>query len=160
MRINLDCSLKQKCFSLLLILCSFLYLTTKEALAMMPTVKLGNEEVKLEVAQTDAEIQQGLMYRTALPETQGMVFLFNPPRPVAFWMYHCFINLDMVFIKDGKIIKISHDVPPCKSTDPNQCPRYPSEGEVEVSHVIELAGGFCERHGVKEGDSVTFNLPK
>ena len=124
----------------------------------MPTVKLGNEEVKLEVASTDQEIAQGLMYRTALPETQGMVFLFNPPRKVAFWMYHCFINLDMLFVKDGKIVKISHDVPPCKSTNPDECPRYPQEGEIEVSEVIEVSGGFAERHGVKEGDSVNFQF--
>jgi uncharacterized membrane protein (UPF0127 family) len=131
-----------------------------QGLAMMPTVKLGDQDVKLEVAQTDKEIQQGLMFRTSLPETQGMVFLFKPPRPVAFWMYNCFINLDMLFVKDGKIVKISHDVPPCKSTNPDECPRYPSEGTVEVSEVIEVAGGYCKRHGVKEGDTVNFDFSK
>jgi uncharacterized membrane protein (UPF0127 family) len=134
--------------------------SSNQGLAMMPTVKLGDQEVKLEVAQTDKEIQQGLMFRTSLPETQGMVFLFKPPRPVAFWMYNCFINLDMLFVKDGKIVKISHDVPPCKSTNPDECPRYPSEGTVEVSEVIEVAGGYCKRHGVKEGDNVNFNFSK
>lgn len=131
-----------------------------EALAKMPEVKLGNEVVKLEVASTDKEVQRGLMYRTNLPETQGMVFLFNPPRPVAFWMYHCFINLDMLFIKNGKIVKISKNVPPCKSKDSTECPTYPADGQVEVDQVIEVAGGYCERHGVKEGDSVAVDFAK
>jgi len=130
------------------------------ALARMPEVKLGNEVVKLEVASTDKEVQRGLMYRTNLPETQGMVFLFNPPRPVAFWMYHCFITLDMLFIKDGKIAKISHNVPPCKSKISSECPTYPADGQIEVDQVIEVAGGYCERHGVKEGDSVSVDFAK
>lgn len=154
-------SLKKSCLLSLLSLCTvsnIMIFSAQEGQAKMPTVKLGNEEVKLEVASSDAEIAQGLMYRTSLPETQGMVFLFNPPRKVAFWMYHCFINLDMLFVKDGKIVKISHNVPPCKETDPEKCPRYPAEGEIEVSEVIEVAGGYAERHGVKEGDSVTFQF--
>lgn len=128
------------------------------ASAMLPTVKLGNEEVKLEVAKTDQEIQRGLMFRTAMPETQGMVFLFHPKREVSFWMYHTLIGLDMLFVKDGKIVKICHDVPPCKSENPKDCATYPSEGLVEVSEVIEVNAGFCERHGVKEGDSVQFDF--
>lgn len=132
----------------------------ERALAMMPTVKLGNEEVRLEVAQTPQEVQKGLMFRTSLPETQGMVFLFHPTNTVAFWMYHCHFPLDMIFVKDGKIQKIAKMVPPCKSEDPKKCPTYPESGQIEVSEVIEVNGGFCDRHGVKEGDSVSFNFPK
>ncbi len=73
---------------------------------MLPTVKLGDQEVKLEVASSSEEIEHGLMYRTSMPETQGMVFLFHPHRPVAFWMYHTLISLDMLFVRDGKIVKI------------------------------------------------------
>lgn len=128
------------------------------AFAMLPTVKLGSEVVKLEVAKTDEEIQRGLMFRTSLPETQGMVFLFHPKRGVSFWMYHCHISLDMLFVKDGKIVKICRDVPPCTSENPKDCPTYPGEGLIEVSEVIEVNGGFCQRHGVKEGDSVNFDF--
>ncbi len=130
------------------------------ALAKMPEVKLGNEVVKLEVASTDKEVQKGLMYRTNLPETQGMVFLFNPPRPVRFWMFHCFITLDMLFIKDGKIVKISQNVPPCKAKVAGECPLYPADGEVEADQVIEVAGGYCARHEVKEGDTVKVDFAK
>lgn len=127
----------------------------------MPMVRIGKDNVvKLEVALSDEEIQRGLMYRTSMPQDAGMVFLFRPPRPVNFWMYHTLISLDMLFVKDGKIVKIFEQVPPCKSEDPNECPTYPPRGEgVLVSEVIEVNGGYAKAHGLKEGDPVVFDIP-
>lgn len=129
--------------------------------AKMPIGKIGaNNTVKLEVAQTDKEIERGLMYRTSLPEDQGMVFIFSPPRPVNFWMAHCFISLDMLFVKNGKIIKIFENVPPCHAQNERDCPTYPAGAGIEVSEVVELAAGYSKRHNVKVGDPVTFAMPK
>lgn len=128
-----------------------------EALAKMPTVTIGKNTVKLEVAQTEEEIQRGLMYRTALDKDSGMVFLFKPPRAVRFWMFHCFISLDMIFVKDGKIVAISENVPPCKSPNPGDCPTYPDK-DVDVNEVIEVNAGYCKEHGIKEGDTVKFDF--
>jgi hypothetical protein len=128
--------------------------------AKMPLVKIGTTVVKLEVAASDQEIERGLMYRTSLPEDQGMVFLFHPPRPVNFWMAHCFISLDMLFVKDGKVIKIFENVPPCHAKNERECPTYPAGPGIEVSEVVELAAGFAKRHNVKVGDPLSFDLPK
>lgn len=131
------------------------------AQALAPTVKLGADNiVKLEVAASDAEIERGLMYRTSLPEDQGMVFLFHPPRPVNFWMAHCFISLDMIMIKDGKVIKIFENVPPCRAANVHDCPTYPAGAGIEVSEVVEVSAGYAKRHKVKVGDAVSFDLPK
>ncbi len=129
--------------------------------AKMPIGKIGaNNTVRLEVAQTEKEIERGLMYRTSLPEDQGMVFIFTPPRPVNFWMAHCFISLDMLFVKNGKIIKIFENVPPCHAQNERDCPTYPAGMGIEVSEVVELAAGYSKRHNVKVGDPVTFDMPK
>lgn len=128
-------------------------------MAKVPMAEIGKNKIKLEVAQTREQIERGLMFRQSMPEDHGMVFLFHPPRNVRFWMFHCNMSLDMLFIKDGKIVKISHDVPPCRSQKPGDCPLYPSEGEIEASEVLETNAGYCERHGVKENDSVNFDLP-
>ncbi|MBX9686730.1 MAG: DUF192 domain-containing protein [Candidatus Obscuribacterales bacterium] len=130
-----------------------------EALAKTPLAQIGENKVKLEVAQTQAQIERGLMFRSSMPEDQGMVFLFHPPRKVRFWMFNCLMSLDMLFIKDGKIVKISHDVPPCKSHNREECPLYPEEGQIEASEVLELNAGYCQRHAVKEGDSISFSFP-
>lgn len=128
------------------------------AFAKTPMAEFGKSKVKLEVAQTPEQIQRGLMFRQSMPEDAGMVFLFHPPRAVRFWMFHCFISLDMIFIKDGKIAKIAANVPPCRSPKPEGCPLYPAEGEIEVSEVVEVNSGYCKRHGIKEGDPVKFIL--
>lgn len=138
---------------------ALLFLSNPAVLAESPVVEVGKNKVKVEVAQSQAEIERGLMFRTSLPEDHGMIFLFHPPRKVRFWMFNCNISLDMLFIKDGKILKISRDVPPCRSADPHECPTYPADGEIDASEVLEVNAGYCQRHGVKEGDSVRFRLP-
>src|SRR5262249_1698143 len=77
---------------------------TPAVFAKVPLAEIGKNKIKLEVAQTRAQIEKGLMYRTSLPEDHGMVFLFHPSHPVRFWMRNCFISLDMMFIKDGKVV--------------------------------------------------------
>jgi uncharacterized protein len=129
--------------------------------ANMPVAEIGKNKIQVEVASTPEQIQRGLMYRTSLPEDNGMVFLFRGKSPVRFWMAHCFIHLDMLMIKDGKIVKIFENVPPCKEENEKDCPTYPSSSEpaVEVTEVLEVSGGYAKRHGIKEGDSVKFHLP-
>lgn len=146
-------------------ICSFLILVLLQlalpalVLAKVPLAEIGKNKIKLEVAQTPAQIQRGLMFRASLPEDHGMVFLFRPAKNVRFWMFNCIMSLDMLFIKDGKIVKISENVPPCKSPNPKDCPVYPVDGEIGASEVIEVNAGYCQRHGIKEGDSVSFSLP-
>jgi len=126
----------------------------------VPIARVGADNVvKLEVASTPAEIEFGLMKRTSLPDDHGMVFLFHPAHPVQFWMYNCLMSLDMLFVKNGKIVKICENVPPCLSKNPDDCPKYPSD-VIEVSEVIEVQAGYAKKHHVKEGDKVTFELPE
>lgn len=132
--------------------------TAQAAQADVPTATINGNKIKLEIADTEDKIQQGLMFRTALPDDAGMVFLFNPPRGVQFWMFNCYISLDMLFIKDGKIQKICENVPPCKSRDPRKCPTYPEEGEIAVSEVVEVNAGYCKKHNIKEGDEIKFSF--
>ena len=65
----------------------------------------------------------------------------------------------MCFIYQDHIVKIFQDVPPCHSEDTSQCPTYPGSGPgIKVSEVIELPAGYTKRHGIKEGDKVSFAL--
>ena len=129
------------------------------AAAKVPVAEIGNNKIKLEVARTDEEITRGLMYRTSLPPHNGMVFLFRPSRPVKFWMKNCFISLDMLFIKDGKIVKICENVPPCKEPAGQPCPTYPDGDAIEVSEVVEVNAHYARKYGIKEGDAVRFVFP-
>jgi enoyl-CoA hydratase/carnithine racemase/uncharacterized membrane protein (UPF0127 family) len=136
----------------------------KVPIARILTEKIGADNVvKLEVASTPEEIETGLMHRTSIPEDHGMVFLFktpdSPTQHVQFWMYHCLMSLDMLFIKNGRIIKICENVPPCYSENKEKCPKYPDR-MIEVTEVLELQAGYAKKHHVREGDSVVFELPE
>jgi uncharacterized membrane protein (UPF0127 family) len=110
---------------------------------------MGGEVIQLEVAETQEQQALGLMFRTEVPDDHGMLFPFDPPREVQFWMRNVSIDLDMVFLRDGKIVAIAENVPPCVTPS---CPTYgPRE---PVDQVIELGGGRAAELGLTVGDEV------
>ncbi|MSO88942.1 MAG: DUF192 domain-containing protein [Rhodospirillaceae bacterium] len=108
----------------------------------------GRHVFKVEIAQTEPERSQGLMFRQRLAADAGMLFDFGEEQPVAFWMQNTLIPLDMVFIRrDGRIANIAQRTIPL-STD-----AVPSSEPVRF--VLEVNGGTTARLGIKAGDRVT-----
>ena len=106
----------------------------------------------VEVARTDAEHEKGLMYRTSMPQDHGMLFIFRDEQPRTFWMKNTLIPLDMIFTtKDGTIVKIWHDVPPCHlAAKSPTCAVYASGKPAK--YVLEINGGLAQKMALKEGD--------
>ena len=113
-----------------------------------------SQRIGLEVAKTPEEQATGLMFRTELPDDRGMLFPIAPARNVRFWMRNVLIELDMVFLREGVVLAIIPNVPPCFS---ETCPNYGPD--VPVDGVIELRGGRAAQLGVKIGDRIP-NLPQ
>jgi len=111
--------------------------------------KSGKVAFRVEVARTSEEQARGLMYRTSLAEDRGMIFPMTPPRFASFWMKNTYIPLDLIFIRaDGSIARIAanavpEDLSPIPSGEP-------------VAAVLEIAGGGAARHGIVEGDRVSW----
>ncbi|MDX2243285.1 MAG: DUF192 domain-containing protein [Leptolyngbyaceae cyanobacterium bins.302] len=122
-----------------------------QSLPVSAKVNLGGQVIQLEVAKTPEQQAMGLMFRSELEPNRGMLFPFNPPRPVTFWMKNVLIDLDMVFLRNGKVVAIASNVPPCKA-DP--CPVYGPATAV-IDQVIELRGGRAKELGIKAGDRLT-----
>ena len=105
----------------------------------------GKYRFTVEVARTPEEQAQGLMFRKSVPPDRGMIFPYDPPVQVSFWMKNTLVPLDMVFIgPDGKIGRIAANTTPMSldpvaSIDP-------------VSAVLEIAGGRAAELGIREGD--------
>lgn len=119
--------------------------TATEPLQIM-TAK-GPVSFNVEVAATPAQQTVGLMYRTQLADTGGMLFLHGAPREVTMWMRNTYIPLDMLFItSDGTIHRIE------AMTEPLSEDIIASKGPVAA--VLELAGGAAARLGIKAGDKV------
>jgi uncharacterized membrane protein (UPF0127 family) len=108
--------------------------------------------VHVEIATDEETRAQGLMYRDQLRPGTGMLFFFPEEGEYAFWMKNTLIALDMIFIDaNRKIVRIHHDVPPCKVDD---CPSYPANAKSQ--YVLEVAGGVARQHGLREGDVLRF----
>lgn len=122
---------------------------TGQMLPIAAQVEIGGEQILLEVTRTPQQQQLGLMYRPDLPPNRGMLFSFDPPRPVGFWMKNVKIHLDMVFVRDGEVQAIAADVPPCTA---EPCPTYGPT--VPIDWVIELRGGRAAELGLEVGDRV------
>ncbi|MGE5565617.1 MAG: DUF192 domain-containing protein [Parcubacteria group bacterium] len=111
----------------------------------------GPVHFRVEVADDEAEREQGLMFRTHLDDDQGMLFDFHTPQQVSFWMKNTLIPLDMIFIRaDGTIANIEANTEPYSETP------IPSDGE--VLGVLEIGGGLTQELGVKPGDKVVHRI--
>jgi uncharacterized protein len=113
--------------------------------------KIAGRTINLEVTRTIPEQSKGLMFRSTLPDDRGMLFNFDPPQSISFWMKNVPVPLDMVFIYQGKVVAIAANAPPCKAIP---CPIYPST-PVVTDQVIELRAGLTEEIGLKLGDRIT-----
>jgi hypothetical protein len=107
----------------------------------------GVRHFTVEIADTDATRERGLMFRKHLAGNQGMLFDFKTPQPVAFWMKNTLIPLDMLFIApDGRVISIARQAIPMSETP------IPSGGDVLA--VLEIRGGRAAEIGARPGDRV------
>ncbi len=107
----------------------------------------GPEKFRVEIAADARSQEQGLMYRRAMDADAGMLFDFDRPRFVSFWMKDTYIPLDMLFVRgDGTISTIEPNAPPL-STDP-----IPSAEPIVA--VIELNGGRAHELDIEPGDRV------
>lgn len=106
----------------------------------------------VELAASEAEQEQGLMYRQSLAPDAGMIFPFDQPRVANFWMKNTYIPLDMIFIrKNGSIARIAANAVPTtldvvSSNEP-------------VTAVLEIAGGRAAELGLSSGDVVHWAQP-
>lgn len=121
-----------------------------DTLVMLP----DGSTVHVELATTSAEQAYGLMGRTSLPEGRGMLFVNDDMRPRSFWMYHCKIGLDIVWMDaQHRIVEMSPDTPPCRGKS-STCPNY--GGKVPSQYVLELPVGTIGKHHLAVGERVEF----
>lgn len=87
------------------------------------------------------------MFRETMPTTHGMLFIFEAPQQVGFWMKNTLIPLDMLFIRpDGSVSRIHENAIPHDTTL--------IDGGRGVSAVLEINGGLAARFGIGEGSEL------
>jgi uncharacterized membrane protein (UPF0127 family) len=100
----------------------------------------------IEIADTSAEREAGLMFREEMADDHGMLFVFDESREVNFWMKNTPMPLDLVFVgQDGRIKAIKRGEPESEAIiSPGQ----------PVNFVLELKAGMAAKDGLKDGDLV------
>ncbi len=102
---------------------------------------------EIELAVTPQQQATGLMNRPEMAADAGMLFVFEPERPVSFWMKNTLISLDMLFVgADGRIVNIG------ARTEPLSLASVPSDGPVGA--VLEINGGLSAMLGIRPGDKI------
>lgn len=119
-----------------------------------PSVVLRDTRFSVEIADQPDQQQLGLMFRDAMPDQHGMLFIFKGDVPRSFWMKNVRITLDILYFDSSQILVSMHqDVPPCRSP---QCPSYKSIKPAR--YVLELNGGIAAQLDVSLGDYLEFEL--
>lgn len=109
--------------------------------------------VDLEVPRTWHQYSLGLQLRERLPADRGMWFAYRPAQMARFWMHRTPNPLDLVFVRDGRVVAIKAGAPPCMRLP---CPSYGPP--VAVDGVLELAAGEAGRRALAVGSPLQVEL--
>jgi len=107
----------------------------------MINIEINGKIYKVELAQTEEEKEQGLMGVTELSDNEGMLFCYDEPQQVSFWMKDTPLTLDIIFINEyGEVLSVQEGRPNDETpiTENNVC------------YVLELNAGS----GVSQADDV------
>ncbi len=108
----------------------------------------GQASFTVELADDEAERNQGLMFRESMPKSAGMLFVYPAPSDrVGFWMKNTLIPLDMLFLDETGTVRRVHS---------NAVPHdeRPIMGGPGIMAVLEINGGMAEVLGIAEGSEM------
>ncbi|MFM8930224.1 MAG: DUF192 domain-containing protein [Betaproteobacteria bacterium] len=116
------------------------------------TLTTGMHRISAEVARTAEQRAIGLMHRKAMPQHAGMIFVFERPEPLCFWMKNTLIPLSIAFLQDdGTIINIEEMKP---QTLNSHCSARPAR------FALEMNAAWFSKRGLKPGDKVSGEIFK
>ncbi|WP_055442794.1 DUF192 domain-containing protein [Lacinutrix himadriensis] len=103
----------------------------------------------IEIADTDYDVQTGLMYRNSMQKTQGMLFVFPTMRERFFYMKNTRIPLDLIYLDNNKhIVSFQENAVPFDEAS------LPSR--VPAQYVLEINAGLSEKWLLEVGDRIEY----
>ncbi len=118
-------------------------------------IVIGEKSLDVAIAATAAEKAQGLSGCSELPKNAGMLFPYDAPKQAAFWMKNMLMPLDIIWIRDGKVVGLEANVPVPRPNAPEKnLPQYHSPGPVD--HVLEIKAGGAAEYEIKAGSDIVF----
>ncbi|NDV62568.1 DUF192 domain-containing protein [Puniceicoccales bacterium CK1056] len=114
-------------------------------------LKVGDVTLEAQIVLTQAEQRKGLMYRDSLGENRGMLFPYDSPRQLAFWMANTRIPLDIGFFDETGLLCEVHRMVPFDTT------RTVSRGK-DLQYALEMNSGWFARNGLFPGVRMDMEL--
>ncbi|MBO7516567.1 MAG: DUF192 domain-containing protein [Spirochaetia bacterium] len=124
---------------------------SKRDVLQTQTIKINQWELTVEIADTQAAQEKGLMGRENMAEDHGMLFVYDRDSRKSFWMKNTLIPLSIAYIAADGTIREIYDMEPLSTRI--------VESRYSVRYVLEVNQGAFLRHGIKEGDKVEFTKP-
>lgn len=116
-----------------------------------PTVTIRNQSFKVYIAKTSKEQQIGLSSRESLPQDYGMLFPFGTADYYQFWMKNMKFPIDILYLKNNKIVTIINNAQPLKKDEPQPTIYRPEEPS---DTVLEINAGLSKKYKFQKGDEV------
>lgn len=118
-------------------------------------VTINDKTFYVDVAKTDLEREKGLSIYNSLSENKGMIFTFKTPDYYAFWMKDMKFAIDIIYIRNNRIIAIYENVKPPKTSDEKPTIIKPNE---KSDAVLEINANLSKKYNFKIGDFVKANI--
>lgn len=117
---------------------------------------LAGHTLNLMLARTLEEKRKGLMYFDSLPETSGMLFVYDEPQQMSFWMLNTKIELDLIFLSENlEVIEWIEGMKPGYGQSATLLPNYTSSQKAQ--YALEVNAGLVKKINLQVGDLL--NLP-
>jgi len=116
-----------------------------------PTITINNHTFYLYVARTPKDREIGLSKYNNIPQNFGMIFLFDKSDFYSFWMKGMRFPIDIIFIKDYRVVTVYQNVSPPKGQKEGLL-RYKPKSRAD--RVLEINSGLSQTYNIKEGDLV------
>lgn len=108
----------------------------------------GSVRFRVEIADDVQERSQGLMHVEEMARLAGMLFIYERPQRVSFWMENTLIPLDMIFVdENGLVLNVHSNAIPLDRTP------IPG-GSDDIIYVLEINGGMAEDLGISAGSQL------
>ncbi len=125
------------------------YLKFREQVLPARDIQVGNQIIKVELAQNPFSWKKGLSGRSDLAANSGMLFIFATEDRQAIWMKDMKFPIDIIWINNGAIIDMAQNVEPTMVEPlPVYLPRLPAR------MVLEVKAGMADKNNWKIGEIV------
>ena len=133
-----------------------LFQTIGDAAPYFVEINIGESVIMTEVVETAADQRRGLGDRDSLGQNKGMLFVYDKPGVRSFWMKGMRFAIDIIWLRQGRIVLIEKNVQPSPIFKKNShLKTYGSS--VLADMVLEVSAGFSDKMKLSLGQHITIN---